>query len=297
MILLAIAGNRLIISTAVLTDAIYADELLSVALRLGPHGSDNVLHVARVFMAIHESMVLLRELYRVMRNPPNPTTTVKTPWPSPTPDPPGSTVLFPSLEYFCKVNRADGTELYIIDEDNERHAMYLARMDTGSSTEVVLVKFTTKYHKKAHRLLAANNLAPTLHFCTRVIGGMYMVVMEYIPTSKGQSLYAAPPQSLSALEVIRQGVSQALDLLHKEGLVFGDLREGNMLYLPEGEGRVLLVDFDGVGQDGKDRYSASLNPDTELGVVRWQIMEKVHDRKNLEQLMRRISRRVSKTSV
>jgi len=122
-----------------------------------------------------------------------------------------------------------------------------------------------------------------------------MVVMEYIPASKGQSLYAGPPPSPSALEAIGQGVGQALDLLHKEGLVFGNLREGNMLYLPEGEGRVLLVDFDGVGQDGKDRYSASLNPDTELGVVRWQIMEKVHDLSNLEQLMKRLSRMVSKT--
>ena len=173
--------------------------------------------------------------------------------------------------------------------------MYLAQMDTGNSTEVVLVKFATKYHEKAHRLLADNNLAPTLHFCTRVIGGMYMVVMEYIPMSKGQSLYTARLPSTSALEVIQQGVDQALNLLHKEGLVFGDLREGNMLYLPEGEGRVLLIDFDGVGQDGKDRYSATLNPDTELGVVRWQIMEKVHDRRNLEQLVMRVSRRVPKT--
>ena len=168
-------------------------------------------------------------------------------------------------------------------------------MDNGNLTEVVLVKFTTKYHEEAHRLLARNNLAPTLHFCTRVVGGMYMVVMEYIPSPKGQSLYAAPLRSTSALEVIRQGVCQALDLLHKEGLVFGDLREGHMLYLPEGEGRVLLIDFDGVGQDGEDRHSATLNPDTELGVVRWQIMEKVHDRRNLEQLMMRLSRRVPKT--
>jgi len=266
MILLAIAGNRLIISTAVLTDAIYADELLSVVFHLGPHGSDNVLHVVRVSMAVNKSMGLLRELYRDMLSAP--TTIAKAPWPSPTPDPPGSAVPLPSLEYFCKVDCADGTELYIIDEDNERHAMYLARMDTGNSTEVVLVKFVTKYHEKAHRLLAGSNLAPTLHFCTRVVGDMYMVVMEYVPQSKGQSLFAAPLRSPSALEVIQKGVSQALDLLHKEGLVFGDLQEGNILYLPEGEGRVMLVDFDGVGQDGKDRYSASLNPDTELGVVR-----------------------------
>ena len=237
-------------------------------------------------MAINESMRLLREPYR---DPPALPAAVNAPWPKPTPDPPESTIAFPRLEYFCKVDLADGSELYIIDEDNGRHGMYLARMDTGNSTEVVLVKFAARYHEKAHRLLARNNLAPTLHFCTRVIGDMYMVVMEYIPKSKGQSLYAASPPPPSALEVIQRGIDRALDLLHEEGLVFGDLREGNVLYLPEGEGRVLLVDFDGVGQDGKDRYSATLSPDAKLGVVRWQVMEKVHDRENLKRMMGRLS--------
>ena len=124
---------------------------------------------------------------------------------------------------------------------------------------------------------------------------MYMVVMEYVPESKGRSLYLAPLPSPLALEVIQRGIGQALDLLHNEGLVFGDLREGNMLYLLEGEGRVLLVDFDGVGEDGKDRYSATLNPEADLGVVRWQIMERVHDRENLERLMGRLSRGASET--
>ena len=246
-------------------------------------------------MAVNKSTVLLRELYRNMKDLQGSPATVKDLWPNPTLDPPESAIRFPPLKFFCKVDHADGTELYVIDEANGRHAMYLALMDTGDSTEVVLVKFTAKYHEKAHRLLASNNLAPTLHFCARVVGDMYMVVMEYVPKSKGQSLYAAPPPSPSALEVIRQGIGQALDLLHKEGLVFGDLREGNMLYLPEGEGRVLLVDFDGVGEDGKGRYSATLNPEADLGVVRWQIMERVHDRENLERLMGRLSRRASET--
>ena len=124
------------------------------------------------------------------------------------------------------MNRADGTELRIINEDYECHAMYLARIDTENSTEVVLVKFATKHHEKAHRLLAGNNLAPTLYFCTRVVGDIYMVVMEYVPKPKGQSHYTALPPSLSALGVIHRGIDQALDLLHEEGLVFGDLRGG-----------------------------------------------------------------------
>jgi len=222
--------------------------------------------------------------------PTDPPTTVKALWPRPTADPPESDAPFPNLEFFCKVDRADGTELFIIDEDNGRHAMYLARMKTGDSTEVALVKFTAKYHEEAHRLLAGKNLAPTLHSCTRVVGGMYMVVMEYVPKAKGLSLHAAPPPPLS-LGVIRQGIRQALDLLHDKGLVFGDLREANVLYLQEDEGRVLLIDFDGVGQDGVGRYSASLNPVLRLGVHRRQIMEKVHDRRNLERMMERLSRK------
>ena len=119
------------------------------------------------------------------------------------------------------------------------------------------------------------------------------MVMGYVPSAKGQSLHAAPLLPLSALEDIRRGIRQTLDLLHDKGLVFGDLREANVLYLPEGEGRVLLVDFDCVGQDGVDRYSASLNPELRLGVGRRQITEKAHDCRNLEWMMGGLSRGVS----
>ncbi|KAF9648791.1 hypothetical protein BDM02DRAFT_3114786 [Thelephora ganbajun] len=293
IILLAIAGNRLVVSTAVFTNAIYADELLSTKLHLGPHGSDNVLHVARVFMAINRSTERLRKLYenlqRVNRSSPP---QAKIMWPNPTADPPGLIDL-PELEFFCKVDRADGAELPVIDEDNERHAMYLARMQIGTLTRVVFVKFAAKYHEAAHRLLADQDppLAPALYFCARVIGDMYMVVMEYIPKSRGQTIFShfstPPPQAVSG--AVYRDVCKALDLLHERDLVFGDLREGNLLYLPKDGGRVLFIDFDGVGRDGMDRYSACLNPEAGLGVKRRQIMEKAHDRENLRRLMERLS--------
>ena len=182
-----------------------------------------------------------------------------------------------------------------LTKKNKCHGMYLAQMQINTSSQVVLVKFTTKYNENAHRLLAGQNLAPTLHFCARVTGGMYMVVMEYIPNSRGWSLdplsSVDDPPSLPKPEVIHRDIFKALGLLHGQGLVFGDLREANSLYLPEGGGRVLLVDFDGVGLDGKDKYSLSLNPDLELGVKRWQIMEKKHDHENLERMMKRVSKR------
>ena len=148
----------------------------------------------------------------------------------------------------------------------------------------------TKYNEDAHRLLAEQDppLAPALHFCTRVISDMYMVVMEYIPESRGQSIFCTPTARLVS-EVIRRDVGGALALLHEKDLVFGDLREANLLYLPEDGGRVLFVDFDGVGKDGVDRYSATLNPETRLGVDRWQVMKKEDDDENLRRMVDRLA--------
>ena len=61
--------------------------------------------------------------------------------------------------------------------------------------------------------------------------------------------------------------------------------------MPEDGGRALLIDFDRVGHDGGDRYSASLNPgpDVGLSVARLQIMGKSHDTENFERLVDRLS--------
>ena len=91
-----------------------------------------------------------------------------------------------------------------------------------------------------------------------MIGDMFMIGLQYISVSEGVSLRDAslsPP----ALEAVWRGVSRALELLHRQDLVFGDLREMNVLNLAEGD-RTLLVDFDGVGRPGESKYPAYLNP-------------------------------------
>jgi len=214
-------------------------------------------------------------------------------WPHPTPDPPLPAEWIGELEFFSKVDRFLGTPINqaVISEDNKRHATYLARMRTEDGPSTVMVKFSAKYNADAHNILAEHNppLAPTLHYCVPVIGDMYMVVMEYIESAKSLR-NASLSLPIYALEVVKRDVPEALKLLHSQGLVFGDLREQNVLYLPDGGGRALLVDFDGVGRDGEDRYSACLNPDAGLGVGRLQIMERSHDTKNLGRLMDRLSK-------
>ena len=287
------AGNRLEVSIAVFTDAVYADKLFSLDLRLGPHGADNVLRVARMFMAINKCADRLRELYSGLQRRPRMLPGVM--YPSPTADPPESAI--PQLEFFSKLDRVDGTPLAEVDEDNMRHGIYLARMpgvaSTGdTSTKIVLVKFTAKYNEDAHRLLADHDppLAPALYHCMRVIGGMYMAVMEYMTNAKTLHRFFVP-SPLSPVPdtgAVRRDLTRAVDLLHGRDFVFGDLQALNILYSPEDK-RAFVVDFDWVGKDKEDRYSACLNTELELGVDRWEIMEKSDDRANLERVMEWLS--------
>ena len=120
-----------------------------------------------------------------------------------------------------------------------------------------------------------------------------MNVMECIPYSRGRSI--DPSSSCLTLlqnlpQNVERDVSKALELLRGQNLVFGDLREPNPLYLSVSDGgRVLLIDFDRVGLDGKSRYSACLNLEAGYcsAVERGQIMKKEHDYGNFEELLGR----------
>jgi hypothetical protein len=169
-----------------------------------------------------------------------------------------------------------------MDTDNEHHVIYLAKRSTGLGDEIVLVKFTAKYNEVAHRLLAKQTptIRPALYSWMRVIDGLYMIVMEYLSDAEPLCLFFPPHQMFKS----SGRTLPRLLTYHREGFVFGELREVNVFYSPEDGGRAFLVDFDGVGEHGRDRYSPCLNTNLGLGMARWQIMDKLHDRANLERV-------------
>jgi len=82
--------------------------------------------------------------------------------------------------------------------------------------------------------------------------------MEYIPrSSKGRSIRRTYGSQLVP-KVIQRDVTKALDLLHKQEIVF------TLSYLPEDGGLVMLVGFDAAGRDREDRYSPCLKHDWRL---------------------------------
>ncbi|KAI0368257.1 hypothetical protein BV20DRAFT_999146 [Pilatotrama ljubarskyi] len=159
--------------------------------------------------------------------------------------------------------------------DEPRKALFTARADFGDRRPKrdVIVKFAYRYCEKAHRLLAeqAEPLAPRLWFCEKVQSvGMYVVVMDHIKDEDDR-------ETMTAAQ--RAQLRKAVGLLHEQNLVFGDLRDANLL-LRRGGG-LMLVDFDWCGEEGKVRYPYDINMNGDIGwhedVEGGELIKKEHD--------------------
>ncbi|PPR07054.1 hypothetical protein CVT26_005255 [Gymnopilus dilepis] len=279
-ILIGVTGNRLEIAAAVCVGPIYVTRLLTLDLSLGFHASDNILRLARVFKALSRHQIELEKYYQSVKALSS--AKLSCLFPNPVSVDPSQPV--PKLTYREFLSRAGRPVPDILDLGNTTTAMYTATLD---DTDEVIVKFTTRYNEAAHRLLAEARLAPKLHFCGRVVGDLYMIVMERVA---GTSAWQLEMDKRPIPEVVATKVEEAVGLLHAQDIVFGDLRSNNVLYdVSGGEGRAVLVDFDWAGKDGEARYPATLNHvvDDELwhpDVSPHCIMKKAHDLWHLEKL-------------
>ncbi|KZT00303.1 uncharacterized protein LAESUDRAFT_666430 [Laetiporus sulphureus 93-53] len=128
----------------------------------------------------------------------------------------------------------------------------------GSSSAVeAVVKFAVTYNKDAHKELAVKHYAPRLYACESVIGGREMVVMERV---HGKRMCDYPLNSLPSR--VFEDINHALEILHSKKLVFGDLRDTNVMILDDdsdGRTKAQFIDFDWVGENGKAFYPALIN--------------------------------------
>lgn len=151
----------------------------------------------------------------------------------------------------------------------------------GAKEKEIVVKFVERYNPKAHALLAEEGLAPKLLFdgsATRVASGRSMIVMDFVP---GVDLLY---EHTAAHALVRDDIKRAMEILHGQDLVFGDLREPNMMVVRDGSGRVIggmLVDFDWCGEHGKDVYPPAMSDQIfwAPGMEHGEPMYKEHDEK------------------
>ena len=157
------------------------------------------------------------------------------------------------------------------------NSTFFAKDET--SNRKLVVKFVGQYGVDAHELLAGKGMAPRLLYCGLLdgkhdvrspesgasgsieVGGLYvgairMVVMEYIGGDTKEELP----------EDARSQVERAIQTLHGEDFVFGDLREPNII---TSKSKVYLVDFDWAGKVNNVCYPRHLSKEVKWpGVVK-----------------------------
>ena len=267
---MSIAGPWLHISGAIFVDVFIVQTFLE-QLYLGgnPYETTQIRDVAKVFEMVARAVKLLKRYYRELRV----RTGLKPSLPSPTfsdTEPPQGTLTFKG-------------QLFFEGKADRRRPLFRAELNNIS----VIIKFCEFYGETAHRTLAAEGLAPTLHYCSRITGGTMMVIMDELA---GQDAGCQFKDSDLPLTVIRD-IKQALEVLHRENLVFGDVRRPNIVVMQspdkygDNEWHGQLIDFDWSGPVGDARYPLELNPTIRWahGVVGGAVILPQHDRDMLDQ--------------
>ncbi|KAK0242163.1 hypothetical protein EDD85DRAFT_278209 [Armillaria nabsnona] len=156
----------------------------------------------------------------------------------------------------------------------------------------VVVKFAQTYGAEAHRLLAQHNLAPPLLHFKHLnedgagYGALQMVMMGYVEGKTATKVFNGAALSQNIVGDLKR----ALDILHTEGLVFGDLRRPNIMIVPgpNEDDTAQLIDFDWAGKENEVRYPIHLNQSKEVkwadGVGSYRKIDKKHDVDMLELL-------------
>lgn len=140
----------------------------------------------------------------------------------------------------------------------------------------IVVKYTYRYNRKAHKLCHDIGKAPKLIHAEKT-KLFLMIIMEYV---EGQRLCDCCDLKDSEYKKILQDIEEAVVLLHDNGIVFADLRDSNILVIKnEDEYHGMLVDFDWAGKDSVSIYPDFMNADVDwpTGAEDNEKLKKEHD--------------------
>ncbi|CDO75371.1 hypothetical protein BN946_scf184767.g6 [Trametes cinnabarina] len=282
-LLIGMAGPRIMVSGAVFADTLLVQELSDyrssvprpTLAKRSPY-DQQIYETGRFLRAIETALDDLGAFYESLKLPP--------PWhrsrPAASLAPP-NVYIGPQFTQF----EEDGQMVILtytgrLSDEYPFQAVFTAitHVEGSDTAHDVVVKFTHNYCEEGHRLLADHltpegaprPLAPRVWHCSNNQDvGMYVVVMDWIMDTEERKM----------TEEDHATVREAIALLHERNLVFGDLREANVLLIKGGG--LMLIDFDWCGQEGTARYPRDMN---ENGSIPWaqdaeagQLIKKQHD--------------------
>jgi hypothetical protein len=308
VILIGLNGHSLQIFTALTLQRIVVNELLILDLMDGFDCHSTVVKLIRIALALKKCASELADEYIEIqkksssrnppqqpssRNPPQQPSSRNPPqeriYPQPTlppSTPSGSTSVPPTNVIYSKRLRSTGKSFELPKEPQPKEMRSLFTGTTDDRKRVV-VKFTATYNEEVHKLLAAEGLAPKLYSCSRVIGNLFMVVMERL---EGMPLAT---YGRKVHHSAYQDIERALEVLKKKKFVHGDLRAVNvMIVRVQNRDHARLIDFDWAGESGRARYpstinKASLSEEWHEDVKAGGLMETKHDAFALKDVLKK----------
>ncbi|KAI0321193.1 hypothetical protein OF83DRAFT_1290069 [Amylostereum chailletii] len=307
-ILISIRGSLLCVSGAMFVQVPVVQPFTEyIHLR-----SENIEDVARVLHATADAMKALKEEYGSLQPSSVPVHARLFPRPTYPPLGPADDEKVKSLVFLGLPERTSAASW------NYAVPVFLATM----GGRAVVVKFCKKYGAEAHRLLADRGLAPALHLCFPVGGGLLMVVRDFVRGAAGRLCVAddcaGPTASFPLPGPVLADMERAVEVLHRSGYVSGNVLWSNIAvvrrpidsYLEGGwvhvavavmkasseasataevlvlevEERGMLVDFTWAGKEGEAEYPWNVGELDCPGAEARVKVEKAHDRYMLERL-------------
>ncbi|KAH9847048.1 hypothetical protein C2E23DRAFT_863651 [Lenzites betulinus] len=210
-----------------------------------PDMEARIVYVAKVLQSVRAAACSLRNYYGQLSIKPANTNSIAHVFPCPAPVNEVDRALLTDLRF---VDRFEYFGHRYKDQRGKSVVTFsrsLFRAQLGGDEREVLVKFAFRYSEVAHRLLAAHDppLAPQLHCCMPLLGGIMVVVMDVV---RGHDAIATIDHNAPLPSSTVDEVKTALETLHNAGLVHGDLRRPNIVAVERGPGRMgaMLIDFD-----------------------------------------------------
>ncbi|KAJ7093619.1 hypothetical protein C8R43DRAFT_1141824 [Mycena crocata] len=296
-VLIGINGTQLAVGAAIQSTHLYMDQIYLGHIMPGRDFDDSVHRLAQVLTAIKSAARALKTAYANTLHTINNLSsgTMLLPFfPIPVAQP-GSTSTMPVINFTARMikgasNSKDSESLGVGPELSCRaDALYIADVDVAGSPKQCVVKFTRRYNKFAHEVLANQGLAPKLYHCILVQDRHYMVIMEKL-TGKTVEKVDVKEMDIGGLQ---RSIRDAVKLLHDHDIVHGDLRSPNIMVTDHG---VRILDFDWAGQNEKACYPYAISTDPDMWhpeVKPASIMKKLHNNFLVKKIIAELHERLS----
>ncbi|KAJ7178680.1 hypothetical protein C8R43DRAFT_942298 [Mycena crocata] len=280
-VLIGINSTQLAVGAAIQSMHLYMDQIYLGHIMPGRDFDDSVHRLAQVLTAIKSAARALKMAYANTLHTINNLSsgTMLLPFfPIPVAQP-GLTSTIPVINFTARMikgatNSKDSESLGVGPELSCRaDALYIADVDVAGSPKQCVVKFTRRYNKFAHELLANQGLAPKLYHCILVQDRHYMVIMEKL-TGKTVEKVDVKEMDIGGLQ---RSIRDAVKLLHDHDIVHGDLRSPNIM-----------------NEKACYPYAISMDPDMWHPEVKpASIMKKLHENFLIKKIIAELHERLS----